>query len=201
ADVPPGGESVHGDIFTVRYVEPQVGGRESPGQGGFAAWPGGQLDRFGPHAEPRREQLPQQRPRDDESAAVRIESEATRSFTPSGPTTYSPKPIALPGPETSWCAGAAAVRVVSDCRTIEWSHDRGCGEYVGAARPRRIRPRVVRTRFGKYSVHCCNAQAGGQKPSASSAVRGSRRTGRPSSDAIGTTPRTAFVRNRLFPAS
>ena len=41
----------------------------------------------------------------------------------------------------------------------------------------------------------------GQKRRASSAVRGSAGTDAPSSDAIGTMPRTAFVRNRLFPAS
>src|SRR6059036_2524942 len=41
----------------------------------------------------------------------------------------------------------------------------------------------------------------GQKRRARSTVRGSGGTGAPSSDAIGTTPRTAFVRNRLFPAS
>src|SRR3989442_12816827 len=39
----------------------------------------------------------------------------------------------------------------------------------------------------------------GQKRRASSAVRGSAGTGAPSSCAIGTTPRTAFVRNRLLP--
>lgn len=41
----------------------------------------------------------------------------------------------------------------------------------------------------------------GQKRPASSTVRGSSGTGRPSSNASGTTPRTAFVRNTFFPSS
>jgi len=44
-------------------------------------------------------------------------------------------------------------------------------------------------------------QASGQKRRARSAVRESAGTGTPSNEAIGTMPRTAFVRNRLFPAS
>src|SRR3989454_5299364 len=45
------------------------------------------------------------------------------------------------------------------------------------------------------------AQLSGQKRRASSVVRGSVGTSTPSSDASATTPRTAFVRNRLLPAS
>src|SRR3989454_11714509 len=45
------------------------------------------------------------------------------------------------------------------------------------------------------------AQLSGQKRFASCAVRESVGTGTPSSEASGTTPRTAFVRNRLLPAS
>src|SRR6266550_3990640 len=78
AHFPPRGEGVHGHIFTVRHVEPQIGGREPSGQRGFAARPGGKLDRFGLLTEPRCEQLPQQRPRDDESVTIRVEREAAR---------------------------------------------------------------------------------------------------------------------------
>src|SRR5207237_158789 len=113
------------------------------------------------------------------------------------PTSRYPKPIALPGPEPLCCVGAAAVRVVSDCRTIAWSGDQGRGVWRGAAYARRVRPRVVRCRFGKCSVPCCNGQAGGQKWPARFGGAGIRGAGAPSSDVIGTTPRTAFVSERL----
>src|SRR2546427_8767968 len=63
---------------------------------------------------------------------------------------------------------------------------------------------VQRSNRLSYSHHAeqnLTNHAVGQKRRASSAVRGSGGTGAPSSAAIGTIPRTAFVRNRLLPAS
>jgi len=62
----------------VRYVETQIGVRESPGESRLAARPVDQLDRFGPYPQPRREETTQVRARDDESAAVAIDGKAIR---------------------------------------------------------------------------------------------------------------------------
>src|SRR2546429_7167687 len=63
---------------------------------------------------------------------------------------------------------------------------------------------VQRSNRLSYSHHAeqnLTSQASGQKRRASSAVRGSAGTRTPSSDVSGTIPRTALLKNRLFPSS